>query len=187
MNSDQDGTTAGPSIPEQRSASADGARRCGPTPLDLPGRRTVPAPRSAHRAVPAGEQPTWVRDRERSEVLHRHARLGAAGRPVFCTPSRAEIAGVVALRQGRGTDGKVIYDTREAAESAARELEALGARTLRSYLCGRSRRGHFHLATAGRGAVPRQRSCSHGESHVDMPYPRPAENLFDRIPHQRGA
>ena len=51
------------------------------------------------------------------------------------------------LRAGAGTDGKVIYPTREAAEAAARELESLGARRLRPYLCARSRHGHFHLAT----------------------------------------
>ena len=46
------------------------------------------------------------------------------------------------LRSGSGTDGKVIYPTREAAEAAARELEGLGARRLRPYLCARSRHGH---------------------------------------------
>jgi hypothetical protein len=50
-------------------------------------------------------------------------------------------------RQSRGTDGKVIYSTRESAEAAARELESLGARYLRSYRCGRSRGGHYHLTT----------------------------------------
>ena len=53
----------------------------------------------------------------------------------------------VASGAGAGTDGKVIYPTREAAEAAARELESLGARRLRPYLCARSRHGHFHLAT----------------------------------------
>ncbi len=99
-----------------------------------------------------------VRDVARSQVLHRHAKLMRNGRPVFCTPSVAELSGRVPARQSPGTDGKVIYPTREAAEAAARELEALGARTLRSYVCGRSRRGHFHLTTdtairAGSAAV----------------------------------
>jgi hypothetical protein len=88
-----------------------------------------------------------VRDQARSEVLHRHARLTKNGRPVFCSPSRAEIEGSVLPRQSRGTDGKVIYSTRESAEAAARELESLGARYLRSYRCGRSRGGHYHLTT----------------------------------------
>jgi hypothetical protein len=87
------------------------------------------------------------RDQARREVLHRHARLTKNGRPVFCTPSRAEIEGHAFLRQSRGTDGKVIYPTREAAEAAARELESLGSRMLRSYRCGRSRGGHYHLTT----------------------------------------
>ncbi|GAA1308504.1 hypothetical protein [Pseudonocardia xinjiangensis] len=88
-----------------------------------------------------------VRDQARGEVLHRHARLTKGGRPIFCTPSRAEIEGHALPRQSRGTDGKVIYPTREAAEAAARELESLGARLLRSYRCGRSRGGHYHLTT----------------------------------------
>ena len=88
-----------------------------------------------------------VRDAARGEVLLRHARLASSGRPVFCTPSRAELAGLVGPRAGRGTDGKVIYPTREAAEAAARELEGLGSRALRAYRCTRSRRGHFHLTT----------------------------------------
>ena len=75
----------------------------------------------------------------RRAILCRHARLTKAGRPIFCAPSRAELAGRSPLRQSAGTDGKVIYSTREAAEAAARELEFLGARPLRSYLCGRSR------------------------------------------------
>jgi hypothetical protein len=108
----------------------------GAGPLDLVGRRG---------AAPVA--PPRVRDEARSAVLHRHARLTRSGRPVFCTPSRDELAGVVALRQGRGTDGKAVYPTREAAEAAARELEELGARQLRSYRCGRSRSGHFHLTT----------------------------------------
>lgn len=177
MNTDPSGTPALPSIPGQRDRSADGTRcggSCGPSPLDVPAQR-VRAIHSVPNQV-AHETPWFVRDHDRSEVLHRHARLGNGGRPIFCTPSRAELAGVVALRQSRGTDGKVIYDTREAAEAAARELEALGARHLRSYLCGRSRSGHFHLATATRSVhVPAQRPS--GQS---------APCLHDRIPQQRG-
>jgi hypothetical protein len=102
----------------------------------------------------------------RRAILCRHARLTKAGRPIFCAPSRAELAGRAPLRQSAGTDGKVIYSTREAAEAAARELELLGARPLRSYLCGRSRSGHFHLTTdtaarpsthQGRVSIPAQR------------------------------
>lgn len=161
MNADDDATfSAIPirPIPVQRSS--------GPTPWDIPAQRvrirSVPLPR-----VPAVPEPCGVRDLPRSEVLDRHARLTNAGRPVFCTPSQAELAGVVALRQGRGTDGKVIYPTREAAEAAARELEELGTRALRSYRCGRSRSGHFHLATdSGR--------------HLT------AAEVHARIPQQRG-
>ena len=88
-----------------------------------------------------------VRDEQRGEVVLRYARLTGRGRPTFCSPSRAEQTGAVHLSTGSGTDGKVIYPTREAAEAAAQELESLGARRLRSYLCARSRHGHFHLTT----------------------------------------
>ena len=106
-----------------------------------------------------------VRDAARGEVLLRHARLASSGRPVFCTPSRAELAGLVGPRAGRGTDGKVIYSTREAAEAAARELEALGSRALRAYRCTRSRRGHFHLTTD-------TTSRPHLPLHLRIPQPR---------------
>ena len=88
-----------------------------------------------------------VRDERRGEVVLRHARLTGRGRPTFCSPTKAEQSGAVWLPMGSGTDGKVIYPTHEAAEAAARELERLGARRLRPYLCARSRHGHFHLAT----------------------------------------
>ena len=100
------------------------------------------------RGITVPEQASHrVRDERRGDVVLRHARLTGRGRPTFCSPSRAEQAGVVNLRSGSGTDGKVIYPTREAAEAAARELESLGARRLRPYLCARSRHGHYHLTT----------------------------------------
>ncbi|MHA6627893.1 hypothetical protein ACU61A_20850 [Pseudonocardia sichuanensis] len=105
------------------------------------------ADRSDATTGPVVPEQRGVRDEARAEVLIRHARLMKSGRPIFCRPSRAEIEGRVLPRQGPGTDGKVIYSTREDAEAAARELESLGARPLRSYLCGRSRGGHFHLTT----------------------------------------
>jgi hypothetical protein len=131
-----------------------------------------------------------VRDHARSEVLHRHAKLMRNGRPVFCTPSLAELAGRVPAKQSRGTDGKVIYPTREAAEAAARELEALGARTLRSYVCGRSRRGHYHLTTdTGHRVVPAPRPATAVESAAGEVPDRPANPvthlpLHLRIPRQ---
>lgn len=165
-----------------------GTGRAVPSPRSVPPRRTFPSPRSvpAQRSASSAELRgapdelrggpeapeelhPGIRDAARSAVLHEHARLTSRGRPVFCTPSREEIAGVVALRQGRGTDGKVIYDTREAAEAAARGLETLGSRALRSYRCGRSRSGHFHLAT--------------DTAHRPL---TPAE-VHARIPRQRGS
>lgn len=165
-------------VPAQRSAADPfasgpvdahpaGSHRLKPSPFDLPAQRLPVrrAPRFAvdntvDNAVDSTVDPALVRDSARSDVLHRHARLTKNGRPVFCTPSRDELDGVVSLRQSRGTDGKVIYSTREAAEAAARELEDLGARALRSYRCGRSRSGHFHLTTDSslHARIPRQRA-----------------------------
>lgn len=118
---------------------------------------------------PAAHKRSTARDAARSAVLHRYARKSKNGRPVFCTPSQAELRGVFLLRQGRGSDGKVIYPTRESAEAAARELESLGARFLRSYLCSRSRRGHYHLTTeSGAGTlherIPQQRQGGLGQA-----------------------
>lgn len=137
---------------------------------------------------PVNERPKWVRDAARGEILARHARLTRGGRPIFCAPSRAEIRGAAIPRQTRGTDGKVIYDSREEAEAAARELEDLGARPLRSYLCGRSRHGHFHLTTDG-ARLPR--TLPTGVSPVPaapaIPQQRTpgARTLHDLIPQQR--
>lgn len=103
--------------------------------------------RQAEQAVGGIPSQRGIRDAARGAVVARHARMQRNGRPVFCTPSRAELSGTVALRQGRGTDGKVIYETREAAEAAARELEELGALAMRAYRCNRSRSGHYHLTT----------------------------------------
>lgn len=124
-----------------------------------------------------------VRDHARSAVLHRHAKLMRNGRPVFCTPSVAEMSGRVPPKQSRGTDGKVIYPTREAAESAARELEALGARALRSYVCGRSRRGHFHLTTDAvvRASHPAPRPRTAPDENV-MADEGPTSDAIARIP-----
>ena len=120
----------------------------GPTPGEPTSRRVARSwcrRRRAGRTTLRMAHP--VRDERRGEVVLRHARLTGRGRPTFCSPTRAEQTGVVRLATGSGTDGKVIYPTREAAEAAARELEELGARRLRPYLCARSRHGHFHLAT----------------------------------------
>jgi hypothetical protein len=115
-----------------------------------------------------------VRDAARGDVLHRHARLTKNGRPVFCRTSQAEVEGRVLPRQGPGSDGKVIYSTREAAEAAARELESLGAQALRSYRCGRSRGGHYHLTTDATRA---------DQQPAQVPAQMP---LHLRIPQQRG-
>lgn len=84
-------------------------------------------------------------EEQRRQVLARYARIRPDGRPTFCAPSRVELAGN--RLQGPGTDGKVIFPDREAAEAAARELEALGSRPMRAHECKRSRHGHCHLTT----------------------------------------
>lgn len=82
----------------------------------------------------------------RSRIIARHARM-RDGRPVFCVPSFIERMDDRKRKQAASADGKVIYDNRAAAEAAARELEAAGARPMRAYECKRSRHGHCHLAT----------------------------------------
>lgn len=99
----------------------------------------------------------------RREVVNRYGKQRKDGQGVIlCTPSRAELAGHAAMRASEGTTGKPAYPNREAAEAAARELEALGCKPLYAYRCGRSDSGHHHLtedrARAGeiwRGARPR--------------------------------
>ncbi|BBG01106.1 MULTISPECIES: hypothetical protein [Pseudonocardia] len=114
------------------------------TPAVHPG--LIPAARRSVETLPSGR---GVADAGRGRVLARYARLMRSGRPEVCRPGRREIE--ERERAGTGTapgsDGKVIYPDRDAAECAARELEALGGRPQRAYLCRRSRRGHFHLTT----------------------------------------
>jgi hypothetical protein len=132
-----------------------------------------------------------VRDERRGDVVLRHARLTGRGRPTFCSPTRAEQIGGVNLRSGSGTDGKVIYPTREAAEAAARELEGLGARRLRPYLCARSRHGHYHLTTDRTAArlvrrrIPQQAPApAIPAPRVEKIVPADAPSVVARIPRQ---
>lgn len=134
------------------------------------------APAANPGMIPAARRPVQgletlpggrgVADAERGRVLARYARLMRSGRPEVCRPGRRELEGDPRI-QGFGSDGKVIYPDRDAAECAARELEGLGSRSQRPYLCRRSRRGHFHLTTDVaverrrqmlRGAIPQQRA-----------------------------
>lgn len=138
------------------------------TPVD-PG--AIPRPRGSVEpmpAVPAARPPSrGVVDSDRGRVLVRYARLMRNGRPEVCLPGRRERAALDPRSAVFGSDGKVIYPDRVAAECAARELEALGARAQRPYLCARSRNGHFHLTT-------------------DHAVERGRELLHDAIPRQRG-
>lgn len=106
----------------------------------------IPAARRSVEDLPSSG---GVVDAERGSVLARHARLMRSGRPEVCRPGRREVEDRVRFGSAgaAGSDGKVIYPERDAAENAARELEALGGRPQRAYLCRRSKRGHFHLTT----------------------------------------
>ena len=140
----------------------------GATPLDP---RAIPRPRGAVEPTPSVPAPRpvpsrGVADVERGRVVARYARLMRSGRPEVCKPGRRERLVLDPRSAVFGSDGKVIYPDRDAAECAARELETLGGRPQRPYLCSRSRKGHFHLTTdhaAERGravlhdAIPRQR------------------------------
>lgn len=64
------------------------------------------------------------------------------GKPIKCRPTRAEKQGLIPQRFSKD---KVIYDTWEAAELAAQEMEALGALPQRPFACHRSKHGHVHL------------------------------------------
>lgn len=70
-----------------------------------------------------------------------------------CIPSRAELAGEAPRRNSPGNDGKVIYDSREVAEAAIAEMNALGWVPQRSYACPRkTTNGHWHITTDGHEA-----------------------------------
>ncbi len=85
-------------------------------------------------------------------ILARHARLNRHGTPIRCQPGaeelreRRERVTARVSRERPGTDWKVIYDSRAAAEAAAAEFAAAG-HGFRSYPCARSRSGHYHLTT----------------------------------------
>lgn len=83
--------------------------------------------------------------RARRRIIARHARRGRRHEVLFCIPSKAELSGEAPRRETAGSDGKVIFPDLEAAEAAARELEALGGGPQRAYVCSRSKTGHAHL------------------------------------------
>lgn len=88
-------------------------------------------------------------DREltsRQAVWRKYARTFRSGNPRICVPGQMEIR-----ERGwtvhTGSDGKVIYDTREQAEAAAKALRKLGWPPLVAYPCDRSKHGHHHLTS----------------------------------------
>lgn len=96
---------------------------------------------------------------ERQSIIDRHARLSRNGIPTLCFPSRLELSGKGVRKERPGTDGKIIYDSREAAEACARDLEAAGYAPQYAYTCGRSKHGHHHLTTT----LPTPRKAANGE------------------------
>ncbi|HLL69080.1 MAG TPA: hypothetical protein VK453_25695 [Micromonosporaceae bacterium] len=85
---------------------------------------------------------------ERTVVLRRYARLGSNGDPARCFPGWSEHNGIAPRVSHPGNDGKVIFNTKEAAEAAAGELARLpGGRPGHAYPCARSKRGHHHIAS----------------------------------------
>lgn len=91
--------------------------------------------------------PEWELKRaEGRRIIARYARMMRHGRrPIPCTPSELEKRSPLYRRQGLGTDYKIIYDTRELAEAAAREMREVFGDEQSAHACGRSNSGHFHL------------------------------------------
>lgn len=87
------------------------------------------------------------------EIVRRHARLFPNSYPIRCK---------AALIEDRpGGKPKIIYDTKEQAEAARIEFEALPqAVYLRAYPCQRSLHGHYHLTTDGHAAKVYQRRAN---------------------------
>lgn len=73
--------------------------------------------------------------------MDKYARKHRNGTVMRCTPGRYE--------ETPRSVGKVIYDSREAAEAARRELERLSTSVKHEiYECHRSKTGHLHLRKA---------------------------------------
>ncbi|MFI6595036.1 hypothetical protein ACIBHX_02240 [Nonomuraea sp. NPDC050536] len=100
------------------------------------------------------DEPDNANKGARMRIIARYARLQRNGDVLFCTPSKAELAGDMPRQETSGSDGKVAYPDLETAEAAARELEALGGGPQHAYVCRRSRHGHAHLTSAPWGARP---------------------------------
>lgn len=79
-------------------------------------------------------------------LAEERARKRRNGRtPMRCQPSSAEEDGRV---RRRGSEGKLIYDSRADAEWTALAIaNATGERPMYAYVCPRSRHGHLHLTT----------------------------------------
>lgn len=81
------------------------------------------------------------------EVVVKHARLQANGRPITCQPSQWDV------RRDDPRDlhswGKVVFDDEDAARACANELREVLRDETPSYVypCRRSQHGHVHLTS----------------------------------------
>lgn len=88
----------------------------GPLPAPAPNFRPKPTPPPAEA---------------RARIMSQYGRISTGNRPMVCPPGR---------------EGKVIFDTREAAEAAEAALRRdCGSKPQRIYECDRSKHGHLHL------------------------------------------
>jgi hypothetical protein len=83
-----------------------------------------------------------------ASVMRRHGRPGYHDRPMRCQPSTAERDGLEPRLEPPEADGRVIFETRDAAVAAIAEFAANGSRTMEPYPCKRSRTGHWHIRVA---------------------------------------
>lgn len=114
-------------------------------------------PESIERDLHRQQSGTAPRD-----IIARHARLQANGKPVRCTPSRAAVASDDPL--GLDSYKKVVFDTAEKARECAAELATvLDPSVVARYVypCRRSRTGHVHLTS-------KRPPDHHDESEVEV-------------------
>ncbi len=86
-------------------------------------------------------------DPVRERIHRQYARVRGSHNWIVarCGPCKLEELGLDV--GARGSNRKVIYDTREQAEAAGLKLKELDGKDYMPYLCRRSKRGHYHLTT----------------------------------------
>jgi len=85
----------------------------------------------------------------RRDIIIKYARLyvrNGESKPLMCTPSATDHIARTVFGRHMGSAGKIIYPTREAAESAARAMTELQPTSpQRAAICPRAGMTHFHL------------------------------------------